>query len=119
MAPDPRIEDNSEYSSAEDSDFAPEAVRQAESDDSSDSESEPETTNNDTVRRQKPAKRKRTKVTATEEAEDVGYENSGDEAVIESGLRRQRKKGKKGKQDDDEDVGEGGFVKTRRMAALA
>ena len=118
MAPDALIENDSEYSSAEDSDFAPEAVQQLASDDSSDSESESETANNDTTKKKKPAKRKRAKGAVTEDAEDVGYENSGDEAIIETGLRRQRKKGKKGRE-DDEDGGEGGFVKTRRMAALA
>jgi hypothetical protein len=53
-----------------------------------------------------------------EEAEDVGFENSGDEEIVERGLKRQRKKGRKGQEDEDEG-GEGGFVKTRRMAALA
>ena len=37
-----------------------------------------------------------------EEAEDVGFENSGDEEIVERGLKRQRKKGRKGLEDEDE-----------------
>jgi hypothetical protein len=102
------------YISSEDSDFAPDAIpAQAEVDSDSDSSpDEPETA--------KPAKKRR-KI-ETEEAEDLGFENSGDEAIIGDGLKkeRRRKKGKKGKgrDEDDEEGGEGGFVKTRSMRAV-
>jgi hypothetical protein len=120
MPPDPRLDDDSDYASAEDSDFAPETAPLAASDDSSGSESGDENTVNKSNNRPKTntAKRKRARVAATEEAEDVGFENSGDEEIVERGLKRQRKKGKKSKEDED-DGGEGGFVRTRRMAALA
>ncbi|KAF8857573.1 BCNT-domain-containing protein [Acephala macrosclerotiorum] len=109
------VPSDEEYVSEEDSDFAPDAVPAHEE---ADSDSEPE------VAASKPTqKRKRTE---GEEAEDLGFENSGDEAIIGDGLkekRRRRKKAKgKGKAiegDDEEDEGgEGGFVKTRSMRAV-
>lgn len=108
------ISDNEEYASEEDSDFAPDAApAKAEDEESSDEElavaAEVKT---------KPAtKRKRGNV---EEAEDAGFENSGDEAIIERGLKRQRRK-KKGKERDevllDDEGGEGGLVQTRSRRA--
>lgn len=115
MAPDPLIIDDSDYASEEDSDFAPEVAAPIASDESSASESEAESGD------EKPFKKHKKRKRATghnEEAEDVGFENSGDEEIVERGLKRQRKKGRKGHEDGDEG-GEGGFVKTRRMAALA
>lgn len=112
----PSIHDSDEegYVSSEDSDFAPDAVA-APAEDDSDSDSSP-----DEPEHAKPAKKRR-KIDH-EEAEDLGFENSGDEAIIGDGLKkeRRRKKGKKGKgkEDDDEDGGEGGFVKTRSMRAV-
>jgi len=60
-----------------------------------------------------------------EDAEDLGFENSGDEAIIGEGVKekkRRRKKAKaKGKTaeelDDEEEGGEGGLIKTRSMRA--
>jgi len=48
------------------------------------------------------------------EAEDLGFENSGDEATIKKGSKRKRK----GEPGDDDSGGEGGFVKTRSMRAV-
>jgi hypothetical protein len=109
------IPDDEEYASSEDSDFAPEVAPVVASDASSDEESdvgespvkEPKKTKTN------PAKRKRGE---DAEAEDAGFENSGDEAIIEKGLKRQRRKKGKDVQDDDEG-GEGGLVKTRSMRA--
>ncbi|KAL3419410.1 swr1-complex protein 5 [Phlyctema vagabunda] len=106
------IPDDEEYASSEDSDFAPDAAPANVSEDSA-SESDGD---DSTPVVTKPKKRKRT---ADEEAEDLGIENSGDEAIIERGLKRQKKRGKKGKIRDivEDDGGEGGLVKTRSMRA--
>lgn len=98
-----------EYESAEDSDFAPDAVTAQVSEADSDSEAEKPVV---VTKGKGAAKRKR----GDEEVEDAGFENSGDEAIIERGLKRQKKRGK-GKQAEDDEGGEGGFVKTRTMRA--
>jgi hypothetical protein len=105
------IPDDEDYASEEDSDFAPDAgPAQA-----SDSESDEEPSEDVTAKPAKPTKRKRGQ---DEEAEDAGFENSGDEAIIEKGLKRQKKKGKKGKDaEEDDEGGEGGLIKTRSMRA--
>lgn len=114
MPPSIHASDEEGYISSEDSDFAPDAVpTQAEVDSDSDSSpDEPETA--------KPAKKRR-KID-NEEAEDLGFENSGDEAIIGDGLKKERRRKKKGKgkgtEEDDEEGGEGGFVKTRSMRAV-
>jgi len=103
---------DSDYASEEDSDFAPEVATAIASDVESDSESEAENTAKETLKpKHKATKRKR----GDEEAEDAGIENSGDEAIIERGLKKRRKKGK-GKVVEEEG-GEGGLVKTRSMRA--
>jgi hypothetical protein len=111
MAPE-IIPDDSDYASEEDSDFAPDAVPAVASDASSDEESEAEDIVKVTPKAS--AKRKRGDV---EEAEDAGFENSGDEAIIERGLKR-RKKGKGKDAEEEEEGGEGGVVRTRSMRAL-
>ncbi|KAE8449080.1 hypothetical protein EG329_008463 [Mollisiaceae sp. DMI_Dod_QoI] len=116
------IPSDEEYLSEEDSDFAPDAIP-TQNEAESDSESEPE----EAVVATKPQKKR--KRAEDEEAEDLGFENSGDEAIIGDGLKekKRRRKGKKGKgkgkgkegEDEDEDEGgEGGFVKTRSMRAV-
>lgn len=114
------IPDDSDYESAEDSDFAPDAVPvDDEAAESSDDEVDAAP-----VKPKPSAKRKR----GEEEAEDAGFENSGDEAIIERGLKRRRnkKKGKKNGGGGDVEIegegegdegGEGGLVKTRSMRA--
>ena len=108
MPPD-IIPEDEDYASEEDSDFAPDVAQAQAEDEESDDESEAE------VEIKKSAKRKRGQ---DEEAEDAGFENSGDEAIIERGLKKQKKKGKKGKDVEEEDEGgEGGLIKTRSMRA--
>ena len=114
MPPDRLHIDDSDYASEEDSDFTPEAAVPIASDESEASESEVESGTEKLVKEGK----KRKRVTAhNEEAEDIGFENSGDEEIVEKGLKRQKKKRRKGQEVEDEG-GEGGFVRTRRMAAL-
>jgi hypothetical protein len=115
MAPPAIIDEDEEYASSEDSDFAPDNAPIVAESESEDSEGE-EPAESTSVKKPKakPAKRKR----GEEEAEDVGYENSGDEEIIGKGLKAKKRKAKKG-QDEDDEGGEGGFVRTRAMKALA
>ncbi|CZT12670.1 related to SWC5 Component of the Swr1p complex that incorporates Htz1p into chromatin [Rhynchosporium agropyri] len=106
------IPDDEEYVSDEDSDFAPDTAPAPEAD-SSDEESEAEEPAAITKQPQ-PKKRKRGE---DEEAEDVGFENSGDEAIMKEGTKSGRKKGKKNKEEIEDEGGEGGLVKTRSMRA--
>ncbi|KAI9646173.1 swr complex subunit [Ciborinia camelliae] len=102
-----------EYASSEDEDFAPDAVPAPG--ESSESEAEDEdSTAIVNKSKKKTTKRKRD---GNEEAEDAGFENSGDEAIIEKGLKRRKKKGRKGGRDEEDEGGEGGLVKTRSMRA--
>jgi hypothetical protein len=115
----PVIDDVEEgdYASSEDEDFVPDGAPTAASASASASEdSESEADDATDTKRAKPTKRKRVKG-QDEEAEDVGFENSGDEAIIGKGLKKQRRKKRRGEEDDE--GGEGGFVRTRRTAAQA
>ena len=108
------IPDDEEYASSEDSDFAPDDGPAQASENSEDDGSDAEETVKEAKKaKPKSAKRKRGQ---DEVAEDVGFENSGDEAIIERGLKKQRRKKGKGLEEDD-DGGEGGLVKTRSMRA--
>ncbi|KAH8663476.1 bucentaur or craniofacial development-domain-containing protein [Tricladium varicosporioides] len=109
------IPSDEEYASEEDSDFAPDAV--PTNDDDGAESSEDEADNGEKVKVAKVAPSTKRKRGQDDEAEDAGFENSGDEAIIEKGLKKaKRKKGKKLGDVDDED-GEGGLVKTRSMRA--
>jgi len=105
MNPEPVVDED--YASEEDSDFAPEPAQQdrdssAESDDDA-----------DTPEQRPDGKRKRQPDDA---ADDAGFENSGDEAVIEKGKRRRKRaKGRDG--DELDEGGEGGLIKTRSQRA--
>lgn len=102
----PPVDDD--YDEDEDEDFSPEAAAAVdEASASSDSDEETATTTT--------AKRKRTK--GSDEAEDVDFENSGDEATIRSG-RKKTKKSKDIAAGDDEEGGEGGLIKTRAQRKL-
>merc|ERR1712093_866740 len=105
------IPDDEEYASEEDSDFAPDAAPapDAESSDEESEAEEPAAIANKT----QPKKRKRGD---DEETEDLGFENSGDEAIMKEGSKARRKKGKK-KEELEDEGGEGGLVKTRSMRA--
>lgn len=112
MAPTNHSDNEEEsYDSADDLDFAPDDQPAADVSDSSDSETENASS---AVVKAKSKKRKRT-VAKDGEAEDLGFENSGDEGIIRKGLKR---RSKRGKDMEDEEGGEGGLVKTRRMRAL-
>lgn len=109
------VPSDSDYVSEEDSDFAPDAAPGQEAE-SSDSGSEADELTSIEQAKPKTNKRKRT---GEEEAEDLGFENSGDEAIIKEYDAPKRKKGKKGRAAELEDEGgEGGFVKTRSMRAV-
>lgn len=111
MSHEPTIDDE-DYASSEDSDFAPDEAPE-QGDASSDVEDE---TAGDTAE-PAPVKRKRqTQAGGGDDAEDAGFENSGDEAIIGKGKKKQ-KKGRQAQRDEDEG-GEGGLIKTRSMRAV-
>src|SRR5271170_2950184 len=100
MPPDLIIED-SDYASEDDSDFAPEAAPPAASYESEASESETESGDEEHAKKPKTKTGKRKKASGpSEEAEDIGFENSGDEQIVERGLKKQKKKGKEGTEDE-------------------
>ncbi|KIN05960.1 hypothetical protein OIDMADRAFT_141620 [Oidiodendron maius Zn] len=112
MPPDTILDDEDYGHSSDDSDFAPDALPAEGEDESSDEDSEPAEAL--TVKKGKPRSTKR-KRGQDDEAEDAGFENSGDEAIIEKGLKKQKKKNKEA---DEVEGGEGGLIKTRSMRAL-
>ena len=112
MPPDTILDDEDYGRSSDDSDFAPDALPGEGEDESSDEDSEPAEAS--TVKKGKPRSIKR-KRGQDDEAEDAGFENSGDEAIIEKGLKKQKKKNNEA---DEVEGGEGGLIKTRSMRAL-
>ncbi|SPO00508.1 related to SWR1-complex protein 5 [Cephalotrichum gorgonifer] len=125
MPPDPLIDEDEQYASSEDSDFRPDdgkaaARESADSDSESDSDSGIEAQAEAETETKSPVPTKRRREDLGKDGEDdAGFDNSGDEAIIEKAQKRQKKKQKKqGKDDEDlEDGGEGGVVKTRSMRA--
>ncbi|CEI39419.1 unnamed protein product [Fusarium venenatum] len=107
MPPDPLLDEDEQYASSEDSDFAPDDAPNQVSD-QSDVEDEKDEGDKASSKRSRPA--------ADEDTADAGYDNSGDEAIIKRGEKRRKKTQMKGV-DEDEDGGEGGLVKTRRQRA--
>lgn len=104
----PLIDEDEQYDSSEDSDFQL-GAQPAQGSEDSESESDAEGTD-------RPAKRRRTKDAEQEDVAD--YENSGDEAIIKKGAKREKKrKDKDGADADDDEGGEGGLIKTRRQRA--
>ncbi|POR38536.1 SWR1-complex protein 5 [Tolypocladium paradoxum] len=106
MPPDPLLDDDDEqYASSEDSDFAPDEAQLhgSERSDSDDEATEP------TAKRRRPA--------GDVDGQDDGYDNSGDEAIIEKGRKRRKKAKNRGQASGGEDDGEGGLIKTRRQRA--
>lgn len=106
MSTEPLHEED--YVSEEDSDFAPD---DAPAEESSVSDDEPAET-------EKQTQPKRRREGANDAAEDAGFENSGDEAVIEKGKKRRKKAKRKDEGADEDEGGEGGLIKTRRMRAV-
>ena len=115
-------EDDSDYASAEDDDFNPDANANDEPAVAASSDSEDDSAQAAQIVSQTKELSKRNRVKADngdgQEAEDVGFENSGDEAIIGKGLKKAKRRKRKGEDSEDEG-GEGGFVRTRRMVALA
>lgn len=105
MPPERSIDEDEEYESSQDSDFAPDDAPEAASG-SSDSEEEADGA---AGKRRRPAKDVKTDG-------EGNYDNSGDEAIIEKGRKRQKRAKAKGESIDDEG-GEGGLIKTRRQRA--
>lgn len=110
MSHEPTIDDE-DYASSEDSDFAPD---EAPGPGDASSDDEDETAD---AAEPAPVKRKRQpQAGGGDDAEDAGFENSGDEAIIGRGKKKQ-KKGRQAQRDEDEG-GEGGLIKTRSMRAV-
>jgi hypothetical protein len=106
--PNPAIDEEEDYASEEDSDFA---LDDAPANDSSlsddDDDDEANTESKPSAGRKRPA--------PDTEADDAGFENSGDEAIIEKGKKR-RKKDKTA--DVAPDADKGPLIKTRSMRAV-
>lgn len=114
MPPEPMLVDE-DYASDQDSDFAPEAAASGVASDASDSESDSDV---DATTSTSSAKRKRDNGSAPNaQAGDIAgdFENSGDEAIIHKGKKKQNKA--KRKEAGDDEGGEGGLIKTRSMRA--
>ncbi|KAH7162510.1 SWR1-complex protein 5 [Dactylonectria estremocensis] len=102
MSTDPLLDEDEQYASSEDSDFAPDVAADQGSDHSGSEDDGAD-----------PTKKRRPVDDAG--ATDAGYDNSGDETIIKKGEKRQKKKSKRANQDDE--GGEGGLIKTRRQRA--
>lgn len=122
MPPDPII-DEEEYESSQDSDFAPDDGVAAEGDsEASESEADGDdaATKTTTTAAATTTTTKRKRDTNDNEAEDAGFENSGDEALIKKATKKQKRRKAKdadGVPDEEDEGGEGGLVKTRSMRA--
>ncbi|KAJ0161864.1 SWR1-complex protein 5 [Colletotrichum tanaceti] len=127
MPPDPIIGEE-EYESSQDSDFAPDDGVAAEGDseaseseaDGDDAATKTATTTTTTTTTITTTTNKRKRDANDNEAEDAGFENSGDEALIKKATKKQkRRKAKDGDAapDEEDEGGEGGLVKTRSMRA--
>ncbi|KAI1762502.1 BCNT-domain-containing protein [Hypoxylon sp. FL1150] len=94
-----------DYGSDEDSDFAPDAAPAEDASDASEAEDE----------QAEPGQSTTKKRNADADADD-GFENSGDEAIIQKGWKKRKKQHRKDGAEEDEG-GEGGLIKTRSMRA--
>ncbi|KAK0646146.1 bucentaur or craniofacial development-domain-containing protein [Cercophora newfieldiana] len=110
VPPDPDMDLEEDYASEEDSDFAPEDAPANESSPSDDEEEEGDS--------EKPTSGKRKRSAPEPEAEDAGFENSGDEAIIDKGKKRQKKPKGKTPAVGDEEENDGPLIKTRSMRAV-
>ncbi|KAI2470423.1 BCNT-domain-containing protein [Annulohypoxylon bovei var. microspora] len=104
---DPTIDED--YASDEDSDFAPDAAPLQDQGGSDASESEDDEVELVAV----PSKKRSADANA-----DDGFENSGDEAIIQKGRKRQKKDKRKHVDVEHDEGGEGGLIKTRSMRAV-
>lgn len=106
------MEDEDTYVSSEDEDFDP-TNGNADENVSASSE-EDDNAEESGIKSAPKAKAKQQRKKKGEEAEDLGFENSGDEGIIKKGMKRKRK----GSKVDEDSGGEGGFVKTRSMRVV-
>ncbi|OTA91566.1 hypothetical protein M434DRAFT_397095 [Hypoxylon sp. CO27-5] len=104
MSQEPLIDED--YVSDEDSDFAPNTAPLQGGLDASESE-------DDEVQLVAVPSRKR-----SADADGGDFENSGDEAIIQRGKKRQKKGKRKDGDLEDDEGGEGGLIKTRSMRAV-
>ncbi|KAF3059263.1 SWR1-complex protein 5 [Daldinia childiae] len=104
MAEEPLIDE--EYASEEDSDFAPDAAPL-------DIDAEASESEDDEVQLVAVPSKKRGADADTND----GFENSGDEAIIQRGKKRRKKEKRKDGNVEDDEGGEGGLIKTRSMRA--
>lgn len=118
MSTEPLIDE--EYASEEDSDFRSDGGVAGDVSENSDSEDDGEQPTAAAAAAATTSKRKRD--LCADDADDTGYDNSGDEAIISKGKKRQKKAkvkdGATGDGDDEDDGGEGGLIKTRSMRAV-
>ncbi|KAI0002810.1 bucentaur or craniofacial development-domain-containing protein [Xylariaceae sp. FL0662B] len=110
MPSEPIIDED--YSSDEDSDFAPDTAPAEGPSDASESEDE------DGSQPDTRPKRKRNDEGDANASADGDFENSGDEAIIQKGKKRQKRARQKDGDARDDEGGEGGLIKTRRMRAV-
>lgn len=107
----PSSEDGEEqYDSSQDSDFAPDAAPAGPDSDASASEDDNDDADNKQVK-------KKRRVANDTKAENLGYDNSGDEAIIKKGEKKRQRAKTKAPIAEDDDGGEGGLIKTRRQRA--
>ncbi|KAI0844990.1 BCNT-domain-containing protein [Daldinia vernicosa] len=104
MTEEPLIDE--EYASDEDSDFAPDAAPL-------DIDAEASESEDDEVQLVAVPSTKR----GADADVDDGFENSGDEAIIQRGKKRRKKEKRKDGNVEDDEGGEGGLIKTRSMRA--
>ncbi|KAI0841806.1 BCNT-domain-containing protein [Hypoxylon sp. FL0890] len=104
MAQEPLIDED--YASDEDSDFAPDAAPLQGGSEASESE-------DDEIELVAIPSRKRSADTGAGD-----FENSGDEAIIQRGKKRQKKAKRKDGDLENDEGGEGGLIKTRSMRAV-
>ncbi|CAG9937705.1 unnamed protein product [Clonostachys rosea f. rosea IK726] len=116
--PEPIVDDDEQYDSSADSDFAPENVQGADSE-ASGSEDNGDDGKAAKARKDGESPRKKQRVANDGDAEDAGYDNSGDEAIIKKGEKKRAKAKSKAKtsNEDDDEGGEGGLIKTRHQRA--
>ncbi|KAK0709110.1 bucentaur or craniofacial development-domain-containing protein [Lasiosphaeria miniovina] len=108
-------EESDDYASEEDTDFN---VDGSPKNYSSGSEDEVDDEAAPSGKSTAPIKRQRQAGDGDGEAEDAGFENSGDEAIIQKGKKsRKKRKANDGAAVDDDDGGDGGLIKTRSMRA--
>ncbi|KAM5351429.1 hypothetical protein ACJ41O_004152 [Fusarium nematophilum] len=105
MPPDTLLDDDEQYASSEDSDFAPDAAQDQASDHLDSDDDDDKATN------------KRSRPVDDSDAAEAGYYNSGDEAIIKKGEKRRKKTQAKAGREEEEEGGEGGLIKTRRQRA--